>query len=79
MDSSPRSYLFTSATVRAGHTAPKYSIKPIRYVTSHFRDRSYVKTEALALLDFILGDPGADKGGELKSKRAEKYIWHEEK
>ena len=27
----------------------------------------------------ILGDPGADKGGERKSKRAEKYIWNEEK
>ena len=29
--------------------------------------------------DFILGDPGADKGGQEKSKRAEKYIWNEEK
>ena len=28
---------------------------------------------------YILGDPGADKGGEGKSKRAEKYIWNEEK
>ena len=27
----------------------------------------------------ILGDPGADKGGEGKSKRAEKYIWNEKK
>ena len=27
----------------------------------------------------ILGDPGADKGGEGKSKRAEIYIWNEEK
>ena len=27
----------------------------------------------------ILGDPGADKGGEEKAKRAEKYIWKEEK
>ena len=27
----------------------------------------------------ILGDPGADKGGEGKSKRAEKYMWKEEK
>ena len=27
----------------------------------------------------ILGDPEADKGGEGKSKRAEKYIWNEEK
>ena len=27
----------------------------------------------------ILGDPGADKGDEGKSKRAEKYIWNEEK
>ena len=27
----------------------------------------------------ILGDPGADSGGEGKSKRAEKYIWNEEK
>ena len=57
MDSSPRSYLFTSATVRAGHTAPKYSIKPVRYVTSHFGGRSHVKlTEALVLLD--LGEVG---------------------
>ena len=29
--------------------------------------------------NFILGDPGADKGGEGKPKRAEKYIWNEEK
>ena len=27
----------------------------------------------------ILGNPGADKGGEGKSKWAEKYIWNEEK
>ena len=27
----------------------------------------------------ILGDPGANKGGKGKSKRAEKYIWNEEK
>ena len=27
----------------------------------------------------ILGDPGADKWGEGKFKRAEKYIWNEEK
>ena len=27
----------------------------------------------------ILGDPGADKGGEGNSKRVEKYIWNEEK
>ena len=27
----------------------------------------------------ILGDPGAHKGGEGKSKRAEKCIWNEEK
>ena len=27
----------------------------------------------------ILGDPGADKGGEGKSKRTEKFIWNEEK
>ena len=31
------------------------------------------------LISFILGDPGADKGGEGKSKRAEKYIWNEKK
>ena len=30
-------------------------------------------------ISFIVGDPGADKGGEGKSKRAEKYIWNEEK
>ena len=28
---------------------------------------------------YILGDPGADKGGEGNSKRVEKYIWNEEK
>ena len=28
---------------------------------------------------YILGDPGADKGGEGKSKRAEKYIGNEKK
>ena len=27
----------------------------------------------------ILGDPGADKGGEGKSKQAEKYVWNQEK
>ena len=27
----------------------------------------------------ILGDPGADKGGEGNSKRVEKNIWNEEK
>ena len=27
----------------------------------------------------ILRDPGADEGGEGKSKWAEKYIWNEEK
>ena len=27
----------------------------------------------------ILGNPGADSGSEGKSKRAEKYIWNEEK
>ena len=27
----------------------------------------------------ILGDPGADKGGEGKSKGVENYIWNEEK
>ena len=38
--SSPRSYLFTSATGRIGvHTTPKYGKKPIRYVTLYFRDR----------------------------------------
>ena len=31
------------------------------------------------LIEHILGDPGADKGGEGKSKRAEKYVWNEEK
>ena len=29
--------------------------------------------------DLILGDPGTDSGDEGKSKRAEKYIWNEEK
>ena len=38
--SSPRSYLFTSATGRIGvHTAPKYGAKSIRYVTLHVQDR----------------------------------------
>ena len=27
----------------------------------------------------ILGDPGADKAGKGKFKRAKKYIWNEEK
>ena len=30
-------------------------------------------------LNSILGDPRADSGDEGKSKRAEKYIWNEEK
>ena len=33
----------------------------------------------LVLARIILGDPGADSWGEGKSKRAEKYIWNEEK
>ena len=38
--SSPRSYLFISARGQIGvHTPPKYGIKPIQYVTLHFRDR----------------------------------------
>ena len=40
MDSSPRSYLFTSATVRIPvHTAPKSGTEFIHYVTLHFRYR----------------------------------------
>ena len=40
MSSSPPFYLFTSSTDRVGvHTPPKYGIKPIQYVTLHFRDR----------------------------------------
>ena len=38
-----------------------------------------VKNWARSYYVTILGDPGADKGGEGKSKRAEKYIWNEEK
>ena len=34
---------------------------------------------ALGPVARILGDPGVDNGGEGKSKRAEKYIWNEEK
>ena len=38
--SSPRSYLFISATGRIGvHTAPKCGTKPLRYVMLHFWDR----------------------------------------
>ena len=38
------------------------------------------KLPSFLILDFhILGDPGADKGGKGKSKRAEKYICNEEK
>ena len=41
VDSSPRSYLSTSATVRISvHTALKSGTEPIRYLTLHFRDRS---------------------------------------
>ena len=40
VDSSPRSYLSTSATVRISvHTALKSGTEPIRYMTLHFRDR----------------------------------------
>ena len=40
VDSSPRSYLSTSATVRISvHTALKSGTEPIRYMTFHFRDR----------------------------------------
>ena len=37
------------------------------------------KASVHRFLGVILGDPGADKGGEGKSKRVEKYIWNEEK
>ena len=38
--SSPRSYLFISATGRIDvHIAPKCGTKPLRYVMLHFRDR----------------------------------------
>jgi len=38
------------------------------------------RTDISAILSrTILGDPGADSGDEGKSKRAEKYIWNEEK
>ena len=41
VDSSPRSYLSASATVRISvHTALKSGTEPIRYMTLHFRDRS---------------------------------------
>ena len=38
-----------------------------------------IAVTVLTFPDNILGDPGADKGGEGKSKRAGKYIWNEEK
>ena len=38
-----------------------------------------IKTNENFIPFSILGDQGADKGGEGKSKRAEKYIWNEEK
>ena len=42
---SPRFYLFTSATDRIGvHTAPKYSTKPVRYVTLHRRGARQVRS-----------------------------------
>ena len=45
MGTSPRFYLFTSATDRTGvHTAPKYSTKPIRYVTLHRRGARQVRS-----------------------------------
>ena len=40
VESSPRYYLLTSATVRVPvHTAPKYGTKTIRYVTLHYNRR----------------------------------------
>ena len=40
VDSSPHSYLSTSATVRISvHTALKSGTEPIQYMTFHFRDR----------------------------------------
>ena len=44
------------------------------------RRRSCKQEEhSIIRVNYILGDPGADKGDEGKSKRAEKYIWNEEK
>jgi len=53
---------------------------PYVYYTTLYSTPRYanLKSGEIRVKD-ILGDPGADKGGEGKSKRAEKYIWHEEK
>ena len=40
---------------------------------------SVVQNDFIFKVENILGDPGADKGGEGKSKRVGKYIWNEEK
>ena len=46
----------------------------------YYKARNSVTTLHMAILRLlILGDPGADSGGEGKSKRAEKYIGNEEK
>ena len=45
---------------------------------ANFVASRHIKREKV-LLPVILGDPGADKMGEGKSKRAEKYIRNEEK
>ena len=60
--------------------------------TSHHQSHSFIiiTTTIIIILStttvpspitntIILRDPGADKGGEGKSKRAEKYIWNNEK
>ena len=46
---------------------------------SHFLGKPPRPMIVLCIHVIILGDPGADKWGEGKSKRAEKYIWNEEK
>ena len=48
-----------------------------RYGRNHGRNHCSQGMHLLLLISKnILGDPGADKGGEGKSKRAEKYIWN---
>ena len=76
--SPPEEVLF-NRSVRSDRKLPfhfqKFSLPvPLQLVTTvKMADGSDVS------VNDILGDPGADKGGEGKSKRVGKYIWNEEK
>ena len=58
---------------------PLRSFKILNIVLLFSRNNVCIAMSEKWKVGCILGDPGADSGSEGKSKRAEKYIWNEEK